>query len=293
MRLASFRGGAGPSYGVCVDGGVVDLGRRLGAGRRTLRELLVANDRRPGVLDEVEALAAASGPDAGPDDIRYLPTVPDAQKIICIGVNYRDRDAEYADGQRPAGYPSVFMRTRESLVGHRQPLIKPPESAQLDYEGEIVLVMGRGGRRIPAGIAWDHVAGLTLMNDGSVRDWLRHGKFNVTQGKNFEGSGALGPWMVTTDELAEGEALHLTTRVNGELRQRDSTANLRFGFAYLISYLSTFLRLKPGDLIATGTPAGAGVRFDPPRYLQAGDVVEVSVAQIGTLSNAVEDERGV
>ncbi|MCY3731702.1 MAG: fumarylacetoacetate hydrolase family protein [Rhodospirillaceae bacterium] len=236
MRLASFHGGAGPSYGACLDGGVVDLGRRLGAGRRTLRELLVANDRRPGLLDEVETLAAASGPDAGPDDIRYLPTVPDVQKIICIGVNYHDRDAVYA---------------------------------------------------------WDHVAGLTLMNDGSARDWLRHGKFNVTQGKNFEGSGALGPWMVTTDELAEGEALHLTTRVNGELRQRDSTANLRFGFAYLISYLSTFLRLKPGDLIATGTPAGAGVRFDPPRYLQAGDVVEVSVAQIGTLSNAVEDERGV
>ena len=273
--------------------GVVDLGRRLGAGRRTLRELLVANDRRPGVLDEVATLAAASGPDAGPEDVRYLPTVPDAQKIICIGVNYRDRDAEYADGQQPAGYPSVFMRTRESLVGHRQPLIRPPESAQLDYEGEIVLVMGREGRRIPAGSAWDHVAGLTLMNDGSVRDWLRHGKFNVTQGKNFEGSGALGPWMVTTDELAEGEALHLTTRVNGELRQHDSTANLRFGFAYLISYLSTFMRLKPGDLIATGTPAGAGVRFDPPRYLRAGDVVEVSVAQIGTLSNAVEDERSV
>ena len=293
MRLLSFRAGSASSYGALKDGGVVDLGRRLGTGRQTLRELLLAEDLRSGELAEVEALVEATAPDEGLDDIRYLPTVPDSQKIVCIGVNYRDRDAEYRDGQQPASYPSVFLRTRESLVGHREPIVRPSESEQLDYEGEIVLIIGREGRRVTEAQAWDHVAGLTLMNEGSVRDWLRHGKFNVTQGKNFERSGALGPWMVTTDELAGGDPLHLTTRVNGELRQDDTTANLVFGFAYLIRYLSTFMRLKPGDLIATGTPTGAGARFDPPKYLKAGDVVEVSVPEIGTLENTVEDERSV
>lgn len=291
MRLLSFAAGPEPSYGALKDGGVVDLGRRLGRGRRTLQELLLAEDREAGALADVEALLATSAPDEGLEDIRYLPTVPDAQKIVCIGVNYRDRDAEYRDGGQPAGYPSVFLRTRESLVGHREVIVRPPESEQLDYEGEIVLVIGKEGRRIPEARAWDHVAGLTLMNEGSVRDWLRHARFNVTQGKNFERSGALGPWMVTTDELSGRDPLHLTTRVNGELRQDDTTANLVFGFAYLIRYLSTFMRLKPGDLIATGTPTGAGARFEPPRYLQAGDVVEVSVPEIGTLTNRVEDER--
>ena len=291
MRLLSFSAGPQPSYGALKDGGVVDLGRRLGAGRQTLQELLIAEDQRAGTLADVVALVAATAPDEGLEDIRYRPTVPDAQKIVCIGVNYRDRDAEYRDGQQPARYPSVFLRTRESLVGHREPIVRPSESEQLDYEGEIVLVMGKEGRRIPQAQAWDHVAGLTLMNEGSVRDWLRHAKFNVTQGKNFERSGALGPWMVTTEELTGPDPLHLMTRVNGELRQDDTTANLVFGFAYLIHYLSTFMRLKPGDLIATGTPTGAGARFDPPKFLKAGDVVEVSVPEIGTLTNTVEDER--
>jgi 5-carboxymethyl-2-hydroxymuconate isomerase len=168
--------------------------------------------------------------------------------------------------------------------------LRPPESVQLDYEGEIALVIGRGGRRIPPERARDHIFGLTCMNEGTIRDWVRHAKFNVTQGKNFAASGAIGPWITTLDEVGDFGSLQLTTRVNGEIRQHDSTANLEFDFAYLIAYLSTFAELLPGDIIATGTPTGAGARFDPPRYLVPGDIVEVEVDGVGTLSNPVVDE---
>ena len=182
------------------------------------------------------------------------------------------------------------MRTRESLVGHEQPLVRPPESEQLDYEGEIAIVIGKEGRRIPQDKALDYIGGLTMLNEGSIRDWLRHAKFNVTQGKNFEKSGSLGPWMVTADEFSNYTDLTVETTVNGEQRQFDTTANLLFSFAYLISYLSTFMRLRPGDIISTGTPNGAGARFDPPKYLKPGDEVTVSSPAIGTLSNGVVDE---
>jgi 5-carboxymethyl-2-hydroxymuconate isomerase len=183
------------------------------------------------------------------------------------------------------------MRTRDSLVGHGEALLRPPESEQLDYEGEVVMVIGREGRRIPPARASEHIAGLTIMNEGTIRDWVRHGKFNVTQGKNFARSGSMGPWIVTGDELPAFDALHLRTRVNGELRQDDTTARLMFPFPSLVSYLSTFMTLRPGDLISTGTPAGAGARLDPPRWLRPGDRVEVEVEGIGTLVNTVEDER--
>jgi 2-keto-4-pentenoate hydratase/2-oxohepta-3-ene-1,7-dioic acid hydratase in catechol pathway len=288
MRLISFTAGGEPSVGLIRDGGVVDVGAHLG-GARTLKALL-----ERGEIDSVGSLSARDA-DYRLDDVRLLPTVPDPGKIICIGINYRNRDEEYGklSAETPAApkYPSVFFRTPESLVAHGEPILRPPESEQLDYEGEIVLVMGRAGRRIPEARAWEHVAGLSLMNEGSVRDWLRHAKFNVTPGKNFERSGSLGPWMVTTDEIAQRDRLHLTTRVNGEVRQDDSTSNLLFPFERLIAYTSTFMPLKPGDLIATGTPTGAGARFDPPRYLKAGDVVEVHVPEIGTLSNTVVDEE--
>ena len=291
MRLLSFETAAGTaSFGALRAEGVVDLGRRLGGGGRTLRDWLERSAGSAGVA-ALEAIVARSDTDLSLKDIRYLPTVPNPQKIICIGVNYGDRNAEYREKRGQAKYPSVFLRTRESLVGHREPILRPPESEQLDYEGEIVLVIGKSGRRIPRGRVWDHIAGFTLMNEGSVRDWLRHARFNVTQGKNFERSGSLGPWMVTADELPAKDALRLTTRVNGEVRQDDTTDNLLFPFDYLVSYLSTFMRLRPGDVIATGTPTGAGARFDPPKFLKPGDVVEVTVPEIGTLVNAVRDEE--
>jgi len=284
MKFISFEKNGQASFGVVTDSGVVDLGAKHGH-LRDLRDAI-----RAGRLGELAAEAAASNVDYSLDDIVFLPTIPNAEKVICIGVNYANRNAEYKDGSEPPKYPSVFMRTRESLVGHEQDILDPRESEQLDYEGEIVIVISKEGRRIPEDEAHEYIAGLTIMNEGSLRDFLRHAKFNVTQGKNFAKSGSLGPWMVTPDELDPMGELQVVTRVNGEERQNDVTSNLIFPFRYLISYLSTFYHLKPGDIIATGTPNGAGARFDPPKYLKAGDVVEVEVSGIGILSNNVVAE---
>ena len=168
-------------------------------------------------------------------------------------------------------------------------MIRPPETKQFDYEGEIALVIGKPGRRIPREQAPEHIFGYTIANEGTVREWTRHGKFNVTQGKNFDSSGSIGPWIVTADAMPKGP-LRVTTRVNGEQRQDDTTDRLLFPFDFLVSYLSIFATLEPGDLILTGTPNGAGARFDPPKWLVAGDVVDVEVPGIGVLSNPVADE---
>ncbi|MDX1563436.1 MAG: fumarylacetoacetate hydrolase family protein, partial [Gammaproteobacteria bacterium] len=263
----------------------VDLSARLDAEARSLKALIAA-----GTLEQAGAAAAAAPADFRLNEIEYLPPIARPGKIICIGVNYGNRNAEYRDDSDAPKYPSVFMRTPESLVGHGQTIMRPPESEQLDYEGEIVLVIGKPGRRIARESAWSHVAGLSLMNEGSVRDWLRHAKFNVTQGKNFERSGSWGPWIVGRSAIERGQALHLTTHVNGEPRQDDTTDNLIFPFDYLISYLSSFMPLNPGDIIATGTPTGAGARFDPPKYLKDGDTVTVHVPELGTLENRIQDE---
>jgi 5-carboxymethyl-2-hydroxymuconate isomerase len=283
MKFLSFEHDGNNSFGVVKDNGVIDLGKRY----PNFSDLRAAI--RSGNLGQFTNDASADS-DYDLDNITFLPTIPNPEKIICIGVNYANRNAEYKDNSEAPKYPSVFMRTRESLTGHNQSLMDPPESDQLDYEGEIVIVIGKEGRRIPQDETHEYVAGLTIMNEGSLRDFLRHAKFNVTQGKNFERSGALGPWMVTPDELDPMGELQVMTRVNGEERQNDTTANLMFPFPYLISYLSTFYRLKPGDIIATGTPLGAGARFDPPKYLRDGDVIEVEVPGIGILRNPVEAE---
>jgi 5-carboxymethyl-2-hydroxymuconate isomerase len=285
MRFLSFDRHGSSSFGVIFDSGVVDLGAR----HPDIPDLRAA--LRMQCLSELAAEAVGIAPDFDAAEMHFLPTIPNPEKIICIGINYANRNGEYADDSPAPAYPSVFMRTRESVVGHERPILKPPESDQLDYEGEIVLVVGKEGRRIPRGSAAEHIAGLTLMNEGSVRDYLRHGKFNVTPGKNFEHSGALGPWIVTADELEPMSELRVMARVNGEERQNDTTGNLIFPFDYLISYLSTFFRLKPGDLIATGTPTGAGARLDPPRYLKDGDVTEIEVPGIGKLRNPIRGEK--
>ncbi len=283
MRLLSFVAEGRATYGAAAGGGVVDLGARL-SGYPDLAALL-ARDGLPAA-----ERAARESADYRLDEIAFLPPIPAPEKIFCIGVNYRDRNAEYRDESAAPAYPSVFTRTPGSLVGHGVPILRPPESVQLDYEGEIAIVIGKPGRRIARRDARAHVAGLTCMNEGTIRDWVRHGKFNVTQGKNFARSGAAGPWLATADEFAGFDDLHVTTRVNGEVRQHDTTANLAFSFAYLLEYLSTFAELRAGDVIATGTPVGAGARFDPPRYLVPGDIVEVEVEGVGTLSNPVADE---
>jgi len=285
MRLLSFRADGRDRYGYVSGDGVVELPGSAGNGAPGLCGY-IAGWQAAGANE----LPAPRPPDYRLDEIEFLPPIPAPGKIICIGVNYGNRNAEYRDDSEAPKYPSVFMRTRESLVGHAMPILDPPESDQLDYEGEIVIVIGKPGRRIPRATALDHIAGLSLMNEGSVRDWLRHAKFNVTQGKNFASSGSWGPWIVTRDELDPASELHLTTRVNGELRQDDTTANLIFPFDYLISYLSSFMPLQCGDIIASGTPTGAGARFDPPKYLRPGDTVTVHVPAIGTLENRIEAE---
>jgi 5-carboxymethyl-2-hydroxymuconate isomerase len=285
MRLLSFEINGRASTGVAVDRGVVDLRARLGDGYASLRDIIAANR-----LDPIREILNSAEPDYGFPEIRFRPTIPDADKYICVGVNYINRNAEYRDDSDLPKFPSIFMRTRESLVGHNEAIVRPPESEQLDYEGEIAIVIGREGRRIPVTSALAHIAGLSLLNEGSIRDWLRHAKFNVTQGKNFEHSGSMGPWLVTADEISDYTNLTVRTEVNGEERQHDTTSNLLFSFAYLISYLSTFMRLQPGDVISTGTPNGAGARFDPPRYLRPGDIVAISSPALGTLNNHVVDE---
>ena len=284
MKFLSFCHGGRPSWGALTADGVVDCGARH-PDLPDLRAAIRAEQLATLAL-EVRGLA----PDCALADVVYLPPIANPEKIICIGVNYAKRNAEYQDGSEQPQYPSVFMRSRDSLVGHLQPILAPPESAQLDYEGEIVLIIGQPGRRIAPADAHRHVAGLTVMNEGSVRDWLRHSKFNVTQGKNFEHSGSMGPFLVTPDEVDPMGELQVLTRVNGEERQNDVTSNLLFSFRYLVSYLSTFYRLQPGDVIATGTPNGAGARFDPPKYLKPGDLVEVEVPGVGVLRNTVVAE---
>ena len=284
MKLASYRHAGAERYGAVVGDGLVDLGARM-KDLPTLKDAVAAD-----ALDRLRALAEATLPDHGLAEVELVIPITAPEKIWCIGVNYADRNAEYKDGSKPQSYPSLFCRTPSSFVGHGTPLERPRVSRQLDYEGEIVMVVGRGGRHIPRETALDHVFGFSLCNEGSVRDWLHHAKFNVTQGKNFDRSGSIGPWIVTSDEFDLARPLTLSTRVNGELRQHDTTSRLMFPFDYLIAYLSTFATLKPGDMIVTGTPTGAGVRFDPPRWLVPGDVVEVEVPGIGTLRNGVADE---
>jgi len=285
-RLTSFKIHGRASFGAVIDTGIIDLGGRLGGRYPSLLALIRAGDA--GLKDARAALTAWA--DYQLSEVEFLPPVLAPEKIICVGINYPERAAEYKDGREKPKYPNLFVRFPDSLVGHQQALIRPKVSDKFDYEGEIVLVIGREGRNVPREKSLSLVYGLTLGNEGSVRDWLRHGTLNVTQGKNFDRSGSLGPWIVPADEVDPGKALHLMTRVNGELRQDDNTARLTWDFSWLIGYITQFATLKPGDLIFTGTPVGAGGHQNPPNWLKPGDVVEVEVPEIGVLRNPVIDE---
>ncbi|QND67574.1 fumarylacetoacetate hydrolase family protein [Mesorhizobium loti] len=285
-RLATFTAGGKARYGAATGKGVVDLSARHGQWP-TLREVIEAGALRR-LAEEAEAFPI----DFPLDAIAYEIPVPSPEKIICVGVNYPDRNEEYKDGQAAASNPSLFVRFPRSFVGHGAPLVRPPESPQLDYEGEIVIVIGKAGRRIAEADALGHIAALSLCNEGTIRDWVRHAKFNVTQGKNFDRSGSIGPWLVPFTDEAQIADIALTTRVNGELRQQDRTSRMIFSFRKIIAYVSTFTTLVPGDIIVTGTPTGAGARFEPPIWLKPGDVIEVEADGIGVLRNGVVDEAG-
>jgi 2-keto-4-pentenoate hydratase/2-oxohepta-3-ene-1,7-dioic acid hydratase in catechol pathway len=275
--LVSYPGG----YGRLEAGGIVPLAHRF-ADWPDLQAAVAAGGL-------ARLIDAPGTPDLSPDTLLSIP-LANPGKILCVGVNYPDRNAEYKDGQDAPQHPSLFVRFPGSFTAHRQPLIRPPESPQLDYEGEIALVIGRPGRRIAERDALTHIAAVTLANEGTIRDWVRHGKFNVTQGKNWERTGSLGPGLIPFTGEAQIADIRLTTTVNGEVRQDDRTSRMIFGFRTIIAYVSTFMTLQPGDMILTGTPTGAGARFDPPRWLVPGDTISVTAEGIGTLTNGVADE---
>ena len=282
MRLASYIAHGRTSFGAVVGDGVVDFRVRFGSRFATLVDLIRAN-----AIEEARAALAGVRPDFPLSAIEFLPPLLAPEKILCIGINYANRNADFGDPDVPK-YPSMFFRVPGSLVAHGRPLLRPKVSEQLDYEGEIALVIGREGRHVARERALAHVAGVTLCNEGTVRDWLRHGKFNVTQGKNFDASGSIGPWLATDVDLTR--PLHLTVSVNGEITQDDTTASMIFGFADLIAYVTTFMTIRPGDVIVTGTPGGVGSRRTPPLWMKPGDVVEVEIDRIGLLRNGIADE---
>jgi 2-keto-4-pentenoate hydratase/2-oxohepta-3-ene-1,7-dioic acid hydratase in catechol pathway len=285
VRLGTFAVAGRVSYGIFANDGVLDAGARLGSALPDLAAVLKTD-----ALHKLFELSHLVSSDYGVDEIRLLKPILNPGKIVCVGVNYGGRNAEYKDAAPQAQYPSLFLRVPASFVAHQEPMVRPMESTQFDYEGEIAVVIGRGGRRIAPTQASAHIAGYTVCNEGTVRDWTKHGKFNVTAGKNFDRSGAMGPFLVTGDEIPQGP-LRLVTRVNDEVRQDDTTDRMLFSISDLIGYISRFCTLEPADIIVTGTPTGAGVRLDPPRFLVAGDRIDIEVPHVGTLSNWVIDDQ--
>jgi 2-keto-4-pentenoate hydratase/2-oxohepta-3-ene-1,7-dioic acid hydratase in catechol pathway len=284
MKLASYMVRGRESFGAVIGEGVIDLKTRLAPKYSDIVDLLRAGGIRAALAASHDVRA-----DFQLSELTLLPPVVHPEKILCIGINYANRNADYGDQEVPK-YPSMFYRAASSLVAHGKPIIRPRESEQLDYEGEIALVIGRSGRRIAQNEALDHVAGVTLCNEGTIRDWLRHGKFNVTQGKNWDSSGSIGPWIVTTDEVDLSKPLRITVKVNGVLTQDDTTASMIKSFSELIAYVSTFMTLNPGDVLVTGTPVKLN-RGEPTVWLKAGDTVEIAVPEIGVLRNTVVAEE--
>ncbi|UES39045.1 fumarylacetoacetate hydrolase family protein [Roseibium aggregatum] len=282
-RLATYSADGQEFYGAVTDTGMIALSPDFPQWP-TLYDAI----RASGLQDLV---TAAKDKPVTHSEFTYEMVLPNAPRILCVGVNFPDRNAEYKDGSTQPKYMSLFPRFASGFTGHDRPLIRPPENHTLDYEGEVAIVIGKTGRRIKAEDAYDHICALTLCNEGTIRDWVRHAKFNVTQGKNWDRSGSIGPWLVPFEKAEQLDEARIQTRVNGELRQDDYLKRMTFPIREEIAYISTFMTLQPGDIIVTGTPTGAGARFDPPRYLKPGDVVEIEVDGIGILRNGVEDEK--
>ena len=280
MRCVSFVRSGRRSYGIERDGAVYEAGDALREDCPDLKSLL-----RAGRLDELPGSVVSEGIDAA--ELAYEPVIPNPDKILCVGVNYRPHVEEM--GREIPAQPLVFVRFADSLVGHGASLERPRVSTQYDYEGELAVVIGRRARYVDATDAEDHIAGYSPFMDGSVRDWQRH-TTQFTAGKNFPGSGAFGPALVSRDEIADVTALTLTTRVNGEVLQRGRIAELIFDIPRLVEYCSAFTILMPGDVIVTGTPGGVGAARQPPRWLEPGDEIEVDIGPAGCLRNTVADE---
>jgi 2-keto-4-pentenoate hydratase/2-oxohepta-3-ene-1,7-dioic acid hydratase in catechol pathway len=281
MKFISYRVGGKTSYGILKPGGgIVDLARRSPA-VSGLKALLASD-----LLTSVPSFSDEP-PDFELPDVELRPVIPDPNSIVCIGLNYEEHRVETA---RPvAAYPTIFLRLVQSLQAHGKPLLIPRESDQLDYEGELALIVGRGGRRIAEIDAWNHVAGVSCANDASVRDWQYH-THQFAPGKNFPLTASVGPALVTTDELPQDKVVRIETRVNGQVRQHADTSQMIFSVPRIIAYISSFMTLAPGDLILTGTPGGVGAKRKPPLWLRDGDLVEVDIEHVGVLSNLCSKE---
>ncbi len=279
MKLISFRHGAIDSYGLVDDQQVLDLGAVAGAEAPDLKTALAK-----GLLP---ALAARPAPVLPLSSVTLLPTLPNPGKIFCVGHNYEKHRQE--TGRAKVGHPSIFTRFADTLTAHRAPIVRPRVSTSLDFEGELAIVIGKGGRYIPEDEAMAHIAGFTCANDASVRDWQWHTQ-QFTPGKNFPATGALGPWLVTPEEITDLPAVTVTTRLNGQVVQQAPLADLIFPLPVIVSYLSSFTPLSPGDVILTGTPGGVGAKREPPLWMKPGDVVEVDISGVGLLRNDIVDE---
>jgi 2-keto-4-pentenoate hydratase/2-oxohepta-3-ene-1,7-dioic acid hydratase in catechol pathway len=282
MKLASFEHKGKLSYGAIVDDGVVDLGRRLGSRFADLKSAI-----RAGGLGELVTAARSTSADYKLGEITLLPVIPNPDKILCVGLNYESHREE--TGRPKAKYPAIFVRFANTQVGHGGAVWRPRNSVEVDYEGELAVIIGRRARHVTESRALEYIAGYSCYNDVSIRDWQNH-THQWTPGKNFPHSGAFGPWMVTADEIADPTTLELTTRLNGQVMQNATTDLMIFSVRALIAYCSDFTALEPGDVISTGTPGGVGFRRNPPVFMKAGDVVEVEISKIGTLRNRVEEE---
>ncbi len=283
MKLMSFEHAGKASFGAVIGDGVIDLQRLLEGRFADLKSLLEGD----GIAVAAAAIEGRT-PDLKLTDVRFLPVIPNPDKIWCAGLNYGEHVRE--TGREISEKPMFFLRVADSQVGHGEAIPRPPESIKLDYEGEIAIVIGKGGRRIREEDAWEHIAGYACYNDGSVRDWQLH-TAQWAPGKNFWRTGGFGPWLVTADEIEPGACLSLVTRLNGQEVQRATTDMMLHSIPRQIAYASTVAPLRPGDVFVTGTPGGIGAKRTPPLWMKPGDVVEVEVERVGTLRNTIIDEQ--
>lgn len=283
MKLISFRHGNRQSYAIIAEGGIVPATPELENRYPTLQAVI-----EQGALNAVADHLSQAEATLLADDITFLPIIARPEKILCVGVNYHLHRIE--TGRDESAYPVLFTRFANTLIGHKQNIIRPRASEQLDFEGELAVIIGKAGRHITPSNALSHIAGYSCFNDATLRDWQRH-THQFTPGKNFPATGGFGPWLITTDELPDPSQLTLVTRLNGTEMQRTTTDQMIFTVPALISYISTFTELKPGDVIATGTPGGVGAKRNPPVFMKPGDEVEVEISGIGTLRNTIASEK--
>ena len=282
MKLVSYTANGKDAYGIARDDGIVDLTSRIGGTYPDIKALIAGDG-----LEAAASAAEGESADASLEEVTYRPVIGNPDKIICVGLNYKAHREE--TGRAPTDNPALFIRFADTQAGHNQPMIKPANSDMFDYEGELVVVIGKSGRHVKAADYASIIAGYSIYNDGSVRDFQNH-TIQWTAGKNFPATGGFGPWMVTADELGDPTQLDLTTRLNGAVMQNTTTDLMIFDIPTLIEYITSFTELRAGDVISTGTPGGVGFKRDPQVFMKDGDTVEVEISKIGTLVNPIVAE---